>query len=94
MALPLMLTEVNKGTITLERLVELLAEHPAKVWNWEGLGAIRPGLPANVTVVDLQRKWTIDESKLHGKNNVTAFGGTEVQGAAAATVVNGKLYRL
>lgn len=93
-ALPLMLTEVNQGAISLERLVELLAEHPARVWNWEGHGAIRPGLPANVTVVDLQRKWTIDEKKLHGKNNVTAFGGTEVQGAAAATVVNGKLYRL
>ena len=93
-ALPLLLTEVNRGRLTLEQVVRLMAEGPARVWSLAPWGALRPGAPANLTVADLDRAWVIDEEKLHGKNNVTAFGGTPVQGAAAAAVVNGRLYRL
>ena len=93
-ALPLLLTEVNQGHLTLEQVARLMAEGPARVWNLAPWGAIRPGAPTNLTVADLDRSWVIDEAKLHGKNNVTAFAGTPVRGAAAATVVNGRLYRL
>ncbi len=90
----LMLTQVNRGLLTLEQLAALMAEGPARVWRLERWNTLRPGGAANLTVVDLDREGIIDEEKLHGKNNVTAFAGVETKGAPVATVAGGRLYDL
>ena len=91
---PLLLTEVNRGNLSLERMTQLLCYGPARVWGLEDWVSLRPGKAANVTVADLRLKWVIRDRDLHGKHNVTAFDGTPVQGAVTAAVVNGRLYEL
>ena len=93
-SLRLMLTEVNRGTLTLEQLCALMSENPARVWNLAGRGQVIPGEPANLTIVDLHRSGVIRNAELHGKSNLTAFDGTETMGAAVLSVVNGELHEL
>jgi dihydroorotase len=93
--LPLLLTRgVHEGWLSLERLVQVTSQAPARVWNL-GSRQVAPGEPADLTIVDLDRPGTIEAAKLHGLNNVTPFEGTSTIGAPVATVVRGRIrYRI
>ena len=89
--LPLMLTMVNKRQITIGDVVTLLSENPAKLFNFSNLGCIKQGKNADLTVLDLKKKYTIDVSKFHSKAKYSPYDGWEVQGMPIKTIVNGSL---
>ena len=87
---------VEPGHISLERLVELMCLNPAKILRLYGgkkreAGCLQPGYPANVTVFDPKRRWTVEPGRLHSKSHNTAFKGMELTGKAACTIVRGKI---
>jgi len=56
---------VNKGTFSLEKLVELTSENPAKIFGiYPKKGIIQVGSDADFTIVDMDQKMT-----LHLKNH-------------------------
>lgn len=91
-SLPIMLTHVHHGRLSLERLVELMSARVACVF---GLlprkGLIGVGADADFTVVDLERRGTIDPERLQVKDARVAriFEGFETVGAPILTVVRG-----
>lgn len=90
--IPLMLTEVNRGRLTLVRLVDLCSTEPARIFGlYPDRGTLRVGGAADITILDLGREWTIDRHKLHSKTTVTPFHGWKVKGKPAHTIVNGKV---
>jgi len=82
---------VHKGVIGLERLVELCATNPAKIFRLEGRGTLTPGSVADITIIDPVRKWTYSTADSRSKSRNTPFGGWEFMGKAVATLVGGKL---
>lgn len=89
---PLMLTEVNRGRMTLNHYVKLTSENPARVWQvWPQKGAIRLGSDGDVTIVDLGKEWVIDGNKLHSKNRPTPWHGWRVKGMPIYTIVRGHI---
>ena len=79
---------VLPGTITLERLVELMSVNPRRIF---GLGgALEPGQAADFTVLDLDAQYEIDPATFRSKGRATPFAGWPVQGRAAMTVVGGR----
>ena len=64
--MPLMLTEVNAGRMSISRLCALVVRSTRR-GHW-GLyprkGVIAPGSDADIAVVDLGREWTIDDAKI------------------------------
>src|SRR3989454_958537 len=87
---PLILTEVNKGRLTLNQYVKCASENPAKVWQvYPKKGAIRLGSDGDVTVVDMDKEGTIDVNKLHSKNKPSPWHGWKVKGMPVLTVVRG-----
>ena len=89
-AVPLLLTQVNKGRLSLNHYVKLASENPAKVWQmYPKKGAIRVGSDGDVTVVDMEKEITIDPNKLHSKNKPTPWGGWKVKGVPIYTIVRG-----
>ena len=91
-SIPLMLTEVNKGRLTLSRLVELCSTTPARIFGlYPGRGVLRAGSAADVTILDMQKEGVIDRHKLHSKTTVTPFDGWKVKGMPTHTIVNGKV---
>jgi dihydroorotase len=91
-ALPLMLTQVNQGRLSLEQYVRAAAENPARVWGlYPRKGAIQLGADADLVLVDLARKDTIEASKLHNKNRLNPYEGWQVQGVPVCTILRGQI---
>ena len=88
--LPLLMTEVNRGRLSLLEVVEKTAEHPAKVFGLSARkGRIAVGLDADLVLVDMKKTKKIIGDNLQSKSKVTPFEGVEVQGLPICTVVNG-----
>ena len=88
--LPLMLTEVAHGRLSLERCVELLSANPARC---HGLnprkGVIVPGADADLVLVDLDRRQTLRGADMLTPNHLTPFEGVQVQGVPLLTLLRG-----
>ncbi len=89
---PLMLTQVNAGRMTLNHYVKVQAEGPARAWNlWPRKGHLGCGADGDVTIVDVRRESTIDQERLHSKNKFTPFHGFRVKGLPVYTIVRGRV---
>jgi dihydroorotase len=89
--LPLMLDHMNKGRLTLERLVELCSREPARLYRAIGKGEIRVGNDADFTLVDLKREQEITNSWIASRSAWTPFDGMKVKGWPVATIVRGQM---
>jgi dihydroorotase len=81
---------VHSGRITATRAIELLSTNPARVLNLPG-GSLAPGAPADIVVIDPDRRVTIDASRHVSKSKNTPFNGWELRGAVAFTLVGGRI---
>jgi dihydroorotase len=89
--MPLMLTQVAEGRLTLEDYVRLSAVNPAKGFGlWPHKGRIAVGALADIAVVDLARRETIRAEALHSRGKITPFEGVEVTGVPVHTLVRGR----
>jgi dihydroorotase/allantoinase len=83
---------VNAGKMTLPEFVRVTSRNPAQVWSMAPRkGSLRVGSDADFTLVDLNKEWVIDASKLHSKNTVSPFDGWRGKGMAVATIVRGQV---
>jgi dihydroorotase len=92
-ALALTLGLVERGVITLPRLVELYTIGAARCFDLDarGLGHLGVGAAGDVTVIDPSAAWTIDRARLRSKSKNTPFHGRAVRGRAILTVMNGRV---
>jgi dihydroorotase len=89
---PLMLTQVNAGRLSLNHYVKVQAEGPARAWNlWPRKGHLGHGADGDITIVDLRKEGTIDKDRLHSKSKVTPFHGFHVKGLPVYTIVRGNV---
>ena len=85
---------VHQGVIGLERLVELCATNPARIFGLEGRGTLKRGAWGDVTILDPELEWTFHAARSKSKSRNTPFDGWTFRGAAVATIVAGRiLYR-
>ena len=81
---------VDSGVITLDKLIELMSQKPAKLLGLES-GNLKVGGLADITLVDLNKIYKIDAKTFKSKGKNTPFDGWEVKGKVCATVVEGKI---
>jgi dihydroorotase len=89
--LPLLLTQVNEGRLSLAKLVRLTAEEPARIFHLSKRGFLKEGNWADLVVVDMKREHEIDSSVFFSKAKYSPFDGLQVKGKPLKTFVNGKL---
>lgn len=89
--LPLMLTQMNKGRLTIPQLVHLTCEKPAEIFRLSDRGRLIKDCSADVVVVDLNREHKIDASRFNSKAKFSPFDGLKVKGMPVKTFVNGQL---
>lgn len=80
---------VRPGHLTLSRLVDLFSTQPARLMGLPG-GSLRVGETADVTLLDLERRWTVRAAEFRSKSRNTPFEGWELTGAAVGTLLAGE----
>lgn len=81
---------VKTGELTMEQVVTAMSCNPAKVLKLEG-GLLEKGKPADITIVDENKKWTVDTDKFESKGKNCIFNGLELTGKPVYTIVDGKI---
>ncbi len=79
---------VHAGALDLKTAVDRWSRQPARIFGLPG-GRLNPGSPGDVTVLDLEREWTVDPERFRSKGRNTPFGGWPLRGKAVATIVGG-----
>jgi dihydropyrimidinase len=81
---------VGEGRISLNRMVELLATNPAKLFGlYPRKGTIAVGSDADIVVFDPDKKVTIQAATQKSKTDYNLFEGTEVTGSPEVVLVRG-----
>ena len=88
-SVPIMLDHVHAGRLSLERMVSLMAEGPARVYGALCKGRITVGNDADFTIVDLKHERTIDNDWIVSPVGWTPFAGKTVVGWPVVTIVRG-----
>jgi dihydropyrimidinase len=80
---------VAKGRLTVERLVDLVATSPARLFGLERKGAIEPGRDADLVLFDPAARRTLRAADLHHTSDYTPYEGFELNGAVRSVFVRG-----
>jgi len=87
---PLTMRLVDEGVISFSEAVKKLTIAPATLTGIRG-GSLKKGMPADITIVDLNFKYMIDRDKMRSKSKNTPFHGWKVKGKVMYTIVDGKI---
>jgi dihydroorotase len=89
--LPVMLTHVAEGRLTLERLVDLTSHGANRLFGLADKGRLADGYDADLTIVDLKARRTITHAAMASRVGWTPFDGLEAKGWPMATIVRGRV---
>src|SRR4051794_10659816 len=83
---------VREGRISLNRMVDLLATQPARLFGlYPRKGTVAVGADADLVVFDPERRETISASTHHSKCDYNLYEGTEVVGGPETVLLRGKV---
>tara|TARA_Y100000814_G_scaffold81827_1_gene54094 strand:- start:694 stop:2028 length:1335 start_codon:yes stop_codon:yes gene_type:complete len=88
-SLALMLNQVNKNKISLERVIKCMATNPAKLWNIPHKGKIKTDYHSDLVLVDLNKEKTIKNKDQITKCAWSPWDGQKITGWPEMVWVNG-----
>ena len=80
----------HTGVLTLDQVIEKMSCRQAEIFKLKG-GRLTEGAPADITILDLDKEWTVDSKKFYTIGKVTPFEGKQCKGKAVATIVAGNI---
>jgi dihydroorotase len=89
--LPVMLTHVAEGRLSLERLVDLTSHGAQRVFNIAGKGRMAKGWDGDLTIVDLKARRVFRHEDAASRCGWTPFDGMEMKGWPVATIIRGRV---
>lgn len=90
--MPVMLTQVNAGRLSINQYVQWSAHAPAQAWGcYPNKGVIQAGSDADIVIADLAKGGMIDNADLHSKSKITAWHGFETTASVDWTLVRGRI---
>lgn len=90
-SLPTMLELVDEGVLPIERMVELMCHHPARLFEVRDRGYIREGAKADLVVVRPQTPWTVTKDVIQSKCKWSPMEGHTYRWQVEKTFCNGRL---
>ena len=88
-SLPTMLSLVDEGILTIEKLVTLMAHNPARLFGIIGRGFIREGYMADITIVKPQSPWIVTKECIKSKCGWSPMEGRTFNWQVRDTICNG-----
>ena len=92
LSLPVMWTGASQRDIPFEQLVHWLCAAPAKLAGLTGRkGAIAIDHDADLVIVDPDREFTVNASRLYHRHAVTPYDGARLRGVVKTTMLRGEI---
>lgn len=82
---------VARGRVTLQRLVEVLCERPARIFGLERKGRIAVGMDADLTILDQRRPFTITAADERGNSDYSVYEERRCAASVAVTIGRGEV---
>ena len=82
---------VHDGQLALTTLIAKLTGEPARIINYDQLGTLKIGTPADITIFDPNKEWVVDTKTFASKGKNTPLAGSVLKGKVMATIYQGKL---
>lgn len=90
-AVGILLTDlVHTGKLDIAMMIEKMTAAPARIFGINA-GSLAEGMPADITVIDPELEWTVDDKKFYTKGSHSPFVGRRLKGKAVMTFVDGRL---
>jgi len=83
---------VQKGRISLNRMVELISTQPAEIFGMSPQkGSLSPGADADIVLFDPKKKWTMGRDSLHMAADWSAYEDIDITGKIEKVFSRGEL---
>ena len=89
--LPLLLNAFNAGRMSLQDIIRLCCENPAKVFGIKNRGFIKEGYDADLVICDLDKRQAVRDEDLLTKCKWSPYEGKVLKGWPLTTIVNGNV---
>lgn len=81
---------VLPGLLSLPELLARMSTLPARIFNLPG-GTLAVGAPADLVVLDPERRWVVEADQMYSKSRNSPFLGETLVGRADLTIVEGRI---
>lgn len=81
---------VKSGVFTLQQLVDWMTVKPSEVFGLD-MGVLAEGHNADITVIDLEKQYTLDKNDFYSKARNTPFHGEQLESDIHMTIVDGRI---
>lgn len=88
-SLPAMLSLVDEGVLTMEKLVQLMSHNPAQLFGVAERGFLRKGYKADIAIVKPQSPWTVTKDNIQSKCGWSPMEGRTFNWQVRDTICNG-----
>ncbi len=92
-ALPLCLSLVEEGVLSMSELVRKMALNPARILGMEK-GTLKKDATADIVLVDSHREFTVDSGEFVSMGKNTPFEGRQLKGGPVVVMCKGKIYNI
>jgi dihydroorotase len=89
-SLPLSLGLVRDGILAISSLVEKMSLNPAGILGIDR-GTLKPGAIADISIIDPNLEWVVEEEKLASKSKNSPWIGQTMKGKSVYTIVGGEI---
>lgn len=89
--LRVLLQHSREGLLNLEDIALCLSEGTARLFGlYPRKGTISPGADADLTIIDIEKSWSVDNADLHSKSRTSPWHGASGRGIATDSVIGGQ----
>ena len=82
----------DESSMSMTDVVRLVSTNPAKLFGiYPEKGSLEVGTDADLTILDPNEKWTLEDEKMHSASHYTPYRHFEVHGRVRTTILRGKV---
>lgn len=83
-------TLIKKKHLGWPALIRAMSTRPAEILGLDA-GSLKKGYPADITIIDPDKKWIVDPTKFKSKSRNSPYIGQTLTGKAVCAIVDGKM---
>ena len=81
---------IDKGYLSWADAIRKLTINPARIFKLEG-GTLKAGSPADITIIDPDKKWTVKADNFQSQSKNSGFIGLKLSGKVVTTILGGRI---